>query len=200
MYCPYCANPVPDGHPFCSKCGKLMASAPVPAAPATAAAPAKKKSSSGLRFLLLLLIVGVGLYVYRQIQSSNTGVPSTTIFKSPHSVNLVSSPVVVEPVHNMSYRFNVRPDMQNVTLVGHFTANGGLGNDIRVVVLTEDDFLNWQNGHGARSYYDSKKTTAGSFNVRLPSSATAYRIIFDNSFSVVSSKTVNVEAKLQYEQ
>jgi hypothetical protein len=90
--------------------------------------------------------------------------------------------------------------MQNVTLVGHFTANGGLGNDIRVVVLTEDDFLNWQNGHGARSYYDSKKTTAGSFNVRLPSAPATYRIVFDNSFSLLSNKTIDVEAKLQYEQ
>lgn len=100
----------------------------------------------------------------------------------------------------MSYRFNVTPDMQNVTVIGHFTAQGGFGNDIRVVVVSEDDFLNWQNGHAASSYYDSKKTTSGSFNVRLPSSARQYRLVFDNSFSLVSNKTVDVEAKLQYEQ
>jgi hypothetical protein len=34
----------------------------------------------------------------------------------------------------------------------------------------------------------------------LPSSSTGYRLVFDNSFSLVSNKTVDVEAKLQFEQ
>jgi hypothetical protein len=42
--------------------------------------------------------------------------------------------------------------------------------------------------------------TAGTFDVRLPSSAVAYRLVFDNSFSLVTNKVVDVEAKLQYEQ
>jgi hypothetical protein len=200
MYCPHCANAIPNGHPFCSKCGKPAGASSVASGSGAAVAPAKKKSSAGLRLIWLLLVIVVGLFAFRMVQSNNTGVPSTTIFKSPHSVSLVSSPVVVEPVHRMSYRFNVTSDMQNVTLVGHFTAQGGFGNDIRVVVVSEDDFLNWQNGHASRSYYDSKKTTAGNFSVRLPSSSTGYRLVFDNSFSLVSNKTVDVEAKLQFEQ
>jgi hypothetical protein len=167
--------------------------------PGAAVVPAKNKSSARSVIGLLLFILVV-LVVIRMAQSSNTGVTTTSIFRSPHSASVVKSPVTVEPVHLMSYRFNVTPDMRNVTLVGHFTAQGGFGNDIRVLVVTEDDYLNWQNGHNARSFYDSKKVTAGTFDVRLPSSAVAYRLVFDNSFSLVTNKVVDVEAKLQYEQ
>lgn len=198
MYCPHCANAIPDGHGFCSKCGKsTMASAPTMTAATGVAAKTKSSARSVIGVLLFILIVFV---VIRMAQSSNTGVPTTSIFRSPHSASVVRSPVTVEPVHLMSYRFNVTPDMRNVALVGHFTAQGGFGNDIRVLVVTEDDYLNWQNGHGARSFYDSKKVTAGSFNIRLPSSPTSYRLVFDNSFSMVTNKLVDVDAKLQYEQ
>jgi hypothetical protein len=99
----------------------------------------------------------------------------------------------------MAYRIIVTPQMQNVNLVGHFSASGGSGNDIRVLLMSQDNYQNWQNGHGGRANYDSQKVTAGNINVRL-STPDTYYLVFDNGFSLFSDKVVNVEANLHYEQ
>jgi hypothetical protein len=83
---------------------------------------------------------------------------------------------------------------------GNFTASGGTGNDIDVYVLPQDDFVNWQNRHASRSYYNSGKVTVGNLNVNLPSDAGTYYLVFDNRFSLLSEKNVRVNATLSYYQ
>jgi hypothetical protein len=85
-------------------------------------------------------------------------------------------------------------------LEGNFTARGGSGNDVQVYLLPENDFVNWQNRHGARSYYSSGRVMVGSFNVNLPNTAGNYYLIFDNRFSMLSPKTVQVNGALTYYQ
>jgi hypothetical protein len=41
--------------------------------------------------------------------------------------------------------------LRSFTLQGNFTASGGLGNDVEAFVLSEADFVNWQNGHPAKT-------------------------------------------------
>jgi hypothetical protein len=70
-----------------------------------------------------------------------------------------------------------------------FKASGGAGNDIRCYVIDRTNFINWENGHQVYAIYDSGKVTAAYDTIYLKGSGTYY-IVFDNTFSVFSSKTV----------
>lgn len=78
---------------------------------------------------------------------------------------------------------------------GHFKAEGGSGNDIKVFILDEDGFANWQNKHSAKMYYDSGKVTAGKIDVRLKPGT--YYLVFDNSFSVLTNKAITSDIQIQ---
>lgn len=82
-------------------------------------------------------------------------------------------------------------------LSGTFTASGGSGNDIIVLVMGATDYVNWENEHQASTYYDSGQITTGGFNVILPSSGT-YHLVYSNQFSIISTKNVNTQANLAY--
>jgi hypothetical protein len=98
------------------------------------------------------------------------------------------------------YTFIVPPGARTVSVVGHFTATGGTGNDIIVYVVDEDGFMNFKNGHPARTFYNSGKVTQASIGAVLPDSPAAYYLVFDNRFSLLTPKAVQVNAVLGYMQ
>jgi hypothetical protein len=99
---------------------------------------------------------------------------------------IVSGTFVVEPGHYNWNKFDVPEDGARVQ--GRFRAQGGSGNDIIVLILDEDGFENWRNGHTVNAYYNSGKVTVGTVNTTL--SGGSYYVIFSNSFSSVSNKAV----------
>jgi hypothetical protein len=88
----------------------------------------------------------------------------------------------------------------SAVLQGNFTASGGSGNDIEAYVFSENDFMNWQNRHSAKTYYNSGRVTANNVSVNLPDDAGTYYLVFDNRFSLFSPKVVRVNATLSYYQ
>jgi hypothetical protein len=94
-------------------------------------------------------------------------------------------------------RFAVPEGVRNFRLVGHFSVSGG-ANDIDAVVISEDEYANWSNGHLARAYWNRNKTTTGSFDLRLAPGP--YVIAFSNKMSVVTSKNVFAVVSMQYEE
>ena len=72
-------------------------------------------------------------------------------------------------------------------------------NDVQVILCSNDDFINFRNGHQARSFYNSNKITVGDIDVAMPSVDGDYVLVFNNIFSIVSGKTVNGEVNLSYE-
>ena len=97
-----------------------------------------------------------------------------------------------------NYKFTVPAGASNVTLKGHFTASGGSGSDIQVVVVNEDEYVNWQNGHPTKTFYNSGKLTQGSINITLPSDPTTYYVVFSNKFSLLTPKAVQASVDLSY--
>lgn len=81
-------------------------------------------------------------------------------------------------------------------VVGHFRASGGSGNDVGVYVVGEDGLTNLRNHHPFRSYYSARQETAGELDVGplLPGS---YYLVYDNSFSLFTSKSVENGVMLQ---
>jgi hypothetical protein len=92
-----------------------------------------------------------------------------------------------------SKQFQFRSSGQHV--FGHFKAEGGSRNDIRVSIFDEDGFANWQNRRTARTYYDSGKVTAGKIDVRLKPGT--YYLVFENSFSGLSNKAITSDIQIQ---
>ena len=95
------------------------------------------------------------------------------------------------------YPITVPADATNVSVDGHFTATGGLGNDIEVYVLTEDNFVNFKNGHPSPTLYNSGKVTQDSISVTLPASGNYY-LVFNNNFSLLTPKAVQASATLHF--
>ena len=143
--------------------------------------------------VLIILIIGVpfALGFYSGV-SGNGG-----IYPSSHSVSIVSGSVAVNANSYTSYQFSVPSGATNVVVSGTFTASGGSGNDIRVYIMTQTDFTNWQNGHQANAYYNSGQVTTDTPNVSLPAGQT-YVLVFDNTYSLLSSKTVSAQISLTY--
>jgi hypothetical protein len=111
--------------------------------------------------------------------------------------DLAAPPVALTPstftIGAESKQFQFRSSGQHV--VGHFIAAGVSKNNIRVFIFDEDGFANWQNGRPVKTHYDSGKVTTGKIDLRLKPGT--YYLVFDNSFSGVSNKTITSDIQIQ---
>jgi hypothetical protein len=111
--------------------------------------------------------------------------------------NIVNATISVEAMNHAAYRVEIGESQKDPHIVGSFRASGGMGNDIKVFIMTETDYVNWANGHGGSTYYSSGQLTTSSFDVG-PLAPGNYRVIFDNSFSTFSRKNVTTRVELRY--
>lgn len=120
-----------------------------------------------------------------------------SIIPTQHTEGIINSMIRVEAGHFVYYTFSAPRGASNVSVTGTFTAGGGSGNDIKVAILDEQNFINYRNGHQVSAYYSSGQETVGNINVNIPSGQTMY-LVYDNTFSVVSSKEVTTNVNLIY--
>jgi len=146
--------------------------------------------------ILVVIVALLALRLWTSTSQSPAARQVQQITKQEHKLTINSSPVLVKPLSFSFIKFQIPSDATSVTLQGNFTATGGTGNDIEAYVLSEADFVNWQNGHDAKTYYNSGKVTVGTINVNLPA-GTCY-LVFNNKFSVLSSKSVKIEGAADY--
>jgi hypothetical protein len=118
----------------------------------------------------------------------------------PRSVTVTNGALTVNASAYSWYQFAVPPGVTGVNVNGHFTATGGMGNDIIVCVMDEDGFTNFKNGHPASTFYNSGKVTTAAINAALPNTATSYYILMDNRFSLLTPKALQINATLNYLQ
>jgi hypothetical protein len=89
--------------------------------------------------------------------------------------------------------------MRDAHISGSFTAAGGSGNDVAVVIASQPEFTNWTNGHQARVFYggEGRKTT-DTFDVRLGPGVYCFAI--SNTFALLSDKDVALDVNLIYQK
>jgi hypothetical protein len=158
--------------------------------------------------VVVLLILVAGAYaalssarisvVQVKTVTETTITSSTTQTSTQVSSSVVNGDISVGAGQYEDYQFTVPDGASNAQLAGNFIASGGSGNDILVLVLDQTDFVNWQNGHSVTTYYNSGQLTTSSISASLPSGV--YYLIYSNTFSTFSSKTVNTDATLTYTQ
>jgi hypothetical protein len=115
----------------------------------------------------------------------------------PVTQKVTDGQTVVKARGFVSYPLQITPDMRDAHVTGKFTAGGGSGNDIEVVLANEEEFTNWVNGHPARAYYSTNgKKTTDHFDVRLAPGS--YVLAFSNKFSAITDKFVLADVDLNY--
>ena len=203
MDCPSCKTQSADGVQFCPRCGEALTDH-------AKNITSSKKSAwpGGLALLGVLILVVVG-YNYlasnrNRIVTTSTSQPkvySDTIYTpQPRSVTIVNTAVTINAHSYLWYTFTVPPNATTATLSGHFTATGGSGNDIICYVLDEDSFVNFKNGHPARTYFNSGQVTQAGIAAAFPNAPATYHIVLDNRFSLLTPKAVQIQATLTYLQ
>jgi hypothetical protein len=197
MTCPKCHSEQPEAAKFCSQCA-----APLTTAPASTVVT-KSKIPTWLAVLILVALAFIGINIYNRNQQDQAASRRITSVRAAqptlHSVPLTNGAATVNAASHSWYKFTIPENANNVVIDGHFTATGGTGNDIVCYILDEDSFTNLQNGHQARTYYNSGKvTTARIQAANLP--AGTYYLMLDNRFSLMTPKAVQIQATLTYLQ
>jgi hypothetical protein len=121
--------------------------------------------------------------------------PTYTIPPTPAAATAIVPGGVTVPVAAgkfQSFSFRVA---DRAVVIGRFQARGGPGNDIEAYILDYDGFVNWSNNHSAPAYYNSGRLTVGTIKTLL--SAGTYYLVFNNRYSPVDAKTVEVSVEMK---
>jgi hypothetical protein len=115
-----------------------------------------------------------------------------------------STPYVTEIIRNENFTvpakshyqrsFNVAADITFTQLDGVFSVQDDSTETIRVYVMDDQNFAEWQNGNNNVRLYDSGEVNSGEFIFSLVVNKTYY-VVFDNTYSA-NSKNVNATVLL----
>jgi hypothetical protein len=172
----------------------------------------QKQFNAGRIALLLIILAGLVAWLIYGLNSNSSNNPHIasnfpTVQRptiQPVTIQLSQKAFTIETGHYIDFKFTIPAQSSDVRLEGRFEASGGSGNDVEVVVLSEDAFTNWQNHHSVPTYYNSGRVTVGSVEARLPATVgnpgqpATYYLIFSNVFSVFSNKAVSTDISLHF--
>lgn len=110
-------------------------------------------------------------------------------------VPVVRSTFRVDAAKANYFQFKLPSYFRDGRIAGNALATGGAGNDIRVLILTEQQFQVWTRSPRPEALYDSGQRRSVVLRVPVSNPGTYY-VVFDNRFSVLSPK--NVEADIRF--
>jgi hypothetical protein len=163
----------------------------LPTQTAQASQPNRRKANKTLLLSVftVVVIIAVGLLAVFLMQNG------TQPLSTPIVQEIVNGNVTVNASSYADYNFTVPSAASTIQVNGNFTVAGG--NNIKVYIMDESNFKNWQNGQSPSTYYNSGELTAGNFTVTLPSGGTYY-LVFDNTFSLNMQKNVDTQESFAY--
>jgi hypothetical protein len=114
----------------------------------------------------------------------NTG-PAVTTIGGPQPLDIAASQV-------RTWTWSVQSPKTRCRITGRVLGLAGGEKDVDVLIMTEDDYLNWINHHPAKVYFESGKRTAIPIDVRIDGEG-RYVLVVSNVFSAFSPKTVEIQ-------
>ena len=174
-----------------------------------------QKPKKGLGNTILKAIAGVfifyitlygTIYVLSHISSSGStgnaianGVQTILPIYKTVTETIFSGSINVPPLTYRYITFDVPSNARDVQLNINIVASGGWGNNIILYVMNYPNFVNYENGNNYYVYYNSGKETYIYTTVNLPNGGGEYVIVLDNTFSIISTKTVTGTITLSYQ-
>jgi hypothetical protein len=147
----------------------------------------------GLMATLAIIIIMIASGVFSSSVGNNPNYVPT-----PHTVSVISGSIVVNANSYSYVSFSVPKGALDSVLQGDFVSTGnGTNKNICPYVMSQKDFVNWQNGRQASTYYnkDLMPMVTGNINITLPSGT--YYLIF-GSATYMQAKTVSAQIDLTY--
>ena len=145
-----------------------------------------------------LLLGAAGFYWYVQQKTATPPPQAQASQPQLHTETNPDKAITIKAGSFYYVKFAVAAGAYNTNLKGHFSATGGSGSDIEAFVVTEDDFVNWQNRHPVHPLYSSGRVTQETLDVTLPDAGNTYFLVFNNRFSFISPKAVETDVNLTY--
>jgi hypothetical protein len=196
MICPKCEAEIPQHSTFCLRCGSSLN-----VAPRQSLTPVLG-IALGVLIGVVILIVSVTLFflfgggLFHGSNVGSTPAPTFTSPLRPQSKDLIAGAFTVGANNNYAIPFTVEQSSYQGKVIGKFTARGGK-NDINVMVMSQDDYVNYTDHNQYRIFYESGFVTVGRLNVSLTSGS--YYLVFDNQPALITSKAVEAYVELRYE-
>jgi hypothetical protein len=213
MTCALCGRDVPDGSQFCNHCGastgKQANENRATGRPETSPDRPERPVHGALRILIALLLVLTALGAYQLLRSpskvrapthnaasheSRTEPAQTTEPQSFISSALTPTEFTIGPAELRSFKIAIAESVKSASLVGKFTATGGMYNDIEVFVITPKPSGRSEDGMSARSLYWSRRVSSSELDV--PLSSGDYYLVFSNAWSP-SMKAISAQISLR---
>jgi hypothetical protein len=186
--CPECSSDISDQAPACPTCGFMLKNDSPGLTSKEISKQAGTANNKRNKIVGIFNIVGIIVFIFLLLLL----IKGLGIIK----ISIVDTSITVSARNYSTYAFNAK-GIPFVKVGGNFEASGGSGNDIRVLVMTKRDFLNWENNIHANFLYDSGQQTSTKLDVSLDSGEKEYVIVFDNTFSLLSDKVVTANIFLK---
>jgi hypothetical protein len=130
-----------------------------------------------------------------------TGVNANSLLRdilTTQRESIVDATIVVPPLEFVYYPVTPPSGSNDCKIQGTFSARGG-NDDIRVFIVDQFGFNSLKNGETFNAYFSTPQQVGGNIDVNVPCDKTIY-LVYDNSFSIITSKTVTVKAYFEYVQ
>lgn len=184
MFCADCGSEVQASAGFCPKCGQPRTRRPV-------------VRTGFVVALLFVFFAGLGVVIY--LVRADAAAVRASVPQSRLHVETVPSTFSVPTLRFHAFTVLVPPGAQSAVLQGHFAATGGQGDDIEFSLMSNDDFVNWENRHAVMPLYTTGRVTQAAIHASLGQPGTYY-LVFDNRFSLLSPKAIQDDLTLTYRQ
>jgi len=111
----------------------------------------------------------------------------------PQVITIASSADIdIDAGKHQRWSWTVGADRPRCHLTGRIEVIDGGNKDVQVFVMTGDDYTNWVNGHSAKAFLQTEKTTVVTLDVNT-STAGPMVLAVSNGFSVLQRKRVHVQ-------
>lgn len=201
--CPFCAEQIQDLAIVCKHCGRDVATSTstesfANSAGATKATPPSQHvggARKGLGFAILGVLVVLGALAF----NSQRGDPAPSNAQQyrqlplpPRVITLSDSAFEVGAEGLVRWGLSIDASQPRCHLSGHVTVVSGGNKDVDVLVMSEDDYTNWRNGHEAKVRFQSGQKTAIPLDLDLTGPG-RFAFVVSNTFSAFTAKTAEIK-------
>ncbi len=111
----------------------------------------------------------------------------------PVTVHIADGTQEIKAHTYYSWTFDVPNSKAGCLLTGKITVLAGGEKDVAVLVMTNDQFTNWQNDHQAQVFFSTGRETVIPLQVKMTGSG-KYMLVVSNAFSLMTAKVIQTQA------